>query len=116
MFDLLGGFVVKIVPADSGSRVRRSLEELAFECVILDGRQLTDKPGLMAAVSERTRFDELCPGPLNNWDALSDLMWQRVQGIDGKLVTKLAVIVENGSAADTELMFQFAEVCINLQS
>jgi hypothetical protein len=54
-----------------------------------------------------------------NWDSLSDLLWQWVMGEAGHEVTKLAFVIENGSALqsrDPQLLFDFAETCIHLES
>lgn len=120
MFDIIGGFVVKLLPADARSRLDSCLAGLAFDRVNLDGAQLTDKSALHAALYREMNFAAFA-WPFNgnaNWDSLSDLLWQWVMGESGHQVTKLAFVVKNGSAflrSDPELAFQFAEICLHLE-
>ena len=119
MFEILGGFVVKFLPADSLDPLRTTLSGLAFERVDLDGSRIANKATLHEALFHAMNFAALCPGPTNNWDALSDLLWQWVMGVPGREVTKLAFVIENASALmshGSELVFQFAETCIHLET
>ncbi len=121
MFEVLGGFVVKFLPADANDRLRACLSDLAFDRVNLDGAQLIDKAALHAALYREMNLAAFA-WPFNgnpNWDSLSDLLWQWVMSEAGHEVTKLAFVIENGSAFQThdpQLAFQFAETCIQLQT
>src|SRR5262245_54590541 len=98
MFDLLGGFVVKVLPASRLGALRSVLSEMAFHSITLNGEQLPDKQSLLDALAEKMEFGKLITGRVTGWDALSDLMWQRVMCVDGPEVTNLAFVIETGSA------------------
>jgi hypothetical protein len=121
MSDIVGNFVVKCIPAESLGQLRDMLRGAEFDCVELDGSRITDKASLHETLYRAMNFAAFGPGPPNspNWDSLSDLLWQWVTGEAGHEVTKLAFVVENASsllARDAELVFQFAEVCIQLEN
>jgi hypothetical protein len=46
MFDLIGGFVVKVLPAESLDRLRATLTGLAFDYVALEAARIRDKASL----------------------------------------------------------------------
>ncbi len=120
MFDILGGFVVKFIPAESRDRLRATLSELAFDCVELDGAQIDGKSTLHAALYRAMNFEAFWRPYSDppNWDSLADLLWQWVMGEAGHEVTKLAFVIENGSvlqARGPQLVFDFGEVCIHLE-
>jgi hypothetical protein len=117
MFDILGGFVVRFISPESRGRLRTVLRDLAFDCVDLDGAKIDCRASLHAALYHAMDFAELYPGPTNNWEALSDLLWQWVMDETDGEVTKLAFVIENGVALQSrhpQLVFDFAEICIHL--
>src|SRR5262245_10804529 len=125
MFDIIGGFVVKFLPADSLSRLRETLRNLAFDQINLDGSQIDGKRSLHTALYREMNLTAFGPALSDhpnwhpNWDSLSDLLWQWVMGEAGHEVTKLAFVIENASAVltrDPELVFQLAEICIHLET
>jgi hypothetical protein len=122
MFDIIGGFVVKFLPATSLGRLRDVLRGLSFDCIDLDGARIDGKASLHEALYHAMNLTTLCPGSANsapNWDSLSDLFWQWVMGEAGHEVTKLAFVIENATALlarDAELVFQFAEIAIHLET
>jgi hypothetical protein len=118
MFDIIGGFVVKLHTAGAGAEVRARLHGFGFTCIELDGTRLTDKTALHAELYRAMDLAALA-GPFNgraNWDSLSDYLWQWVQD-ESRTVTKLAFVIENGSAflAASQIAFEFAETCVHLE-
>lgn len=119
MFDIIGGFVVKHHPAGAGAEVRARLRGFGFTCIELDGARLTDKTALHAELYRAMDLAALA-GPFNgraNWESLSDYLWQWVQD-ESRTVTKLAFVIENGSAflaTASQTAFEFVEICTHLE-
>ncbi|HYE19087.1 MAG TPA: hypothetical protein VEA69_11620 [Tepidisphaeraceae bacterium] len=114
-FDLLGGFVVKLVPPTQGRPLREALRRLGFTTYALDLAGVRDKSDLFGRLHGALGLGELVPGVPTGWDGMSDCLWQRVT-LDGLTNAALVLRATNAALArNLDMIFQLAEVWIQLE-
>jgi hypothetical protein len=115
-FDIIGGFIVRLVGSDQLPTVLATLARLNFTVATVDGTQIHDKQSLFDAIHTAMGLADYSPRVPTNWDSFSDYLWQMVMD---RGVTKQAVILEKAQSLlsdHPELLFQLAETLFHLET
>jgi hypothetical protein len=81
--------VVSCIALDAIERLEASARAAGFTVLHVEAGGASDAAGLLAAVARDAASDD--PSRAWNWDAVSDLLWQRLQGASGALVVLAGV-------------------------